>query len=374
MGKISERRGFVKALGGLAGLAGAERGLAGQSGARPGTGAMLPDYARAQNHRALKQSSYDRSGGNNDFWPMRAGQTIPVFESEGPGIITHIWFTIAAESRRHLKELLLRMYWEGNAKPSVETPMGDFFGLNMGEYALYQSAFLNCSNVKALNCYFAMPFRRSARITVTNESAKPVGAFYSNIDYQLVPALPDDALYFHAQYRQASPAQAVRFAEGEKELNVDGRNNYVFLETRGKGHLMGVTLGVEQIADGWFGEGDEMIFIDGDTKPTINGTGTEDYFCGAWDFGGPNGGPFANLYNGAPFMGLPERAGGRYCLYRWHADNPITFEQSIRYTIEHGHADDRSDYFCSVAYWYQSEPNTEFPPLPPANERLPQAK
>ena len=374
MDKARERRGFVKALGGAAALLGGQGAVAQQSAAPGASGTTLPAYARAQNHRALKQSSYDRSGGNEDFWPIAPGQTIQVFESPGPGVITHIWFTIAAEGRRHLKELVLRIYWEGNTKPSVETPIGDFFGLNMGEYALYQSAFLNCPNIKALNCYFAMPFRRSARITITNEGEKRVGAFYSNIDYQLMPTVPEDAVYFHAQYRQAAPTQAIRFAEGRPEINLDGRNNYVFLETRGRGHLMGVTMGVVQISDGWFGEGDEMIFIDGDPKPTINGTGTEDYFCGAWDFGGPGGTTFANLYNGAPFMGLAERAGGRYCLYRWHADNPITFERSIRYTIEHGHADDRSDNFCSVAYWYQSEPYTEFPALPPLADRIPLPK
>src|ERR1700761_3011112 len=199
----AERRGFVKALGGVAALAGA-RGISAQESEPALAGAsILPAYARAQHHRALKQSSYDRTGGNRDFWPIAPGQTIKVFESAGPGVITHIWFTIAAESRRHLKELVLRIFWEGASKPSVETPIGDFFGLNMGEYTLYQSAFLNCSNVKALNCYFAMPFRHSARMTVTNESEKPVGAFYSNIDYQLVAAVAEDALYFHAQYRQA---------------------------------------------------------------------------------------------------------------------------------------------------------------------------
>jgi hypothetical protein len=366
------RRGFVKSLGGLAALfPGPGTGHAQSPAAASSAPVTLPNYARAQNYKTLKQSSYDRTGGNRDFFPMAPGQTIDVFQSPGPGIITHIWFTIAAQSPQHLKELVLRMYWEGDAKPSVETPIGDFFGLNMGEYFLYQSAFLNCSNVKALNCYFAMPFRRSARISVANEGTKPVDALYSNIDYKLVPALPEDGLYFHAQYRQATPTPAVHFAAGEPEINLDGRHNYVFLETQGKGQVMGVTLGVLQLKDAWFGEGDEMIFIDGDSKPTINGTGTEDYFCGAWDFGGPSGTTFANLYNGAPFLGLAERAGGRYCLYRWHADNPIAFEKSIKYTIEHGHANDRSDNFYSVAYWYQTEPFTAHPALPGLVERLP---
>ena len=134
---------------------------------------------------------------------------------------------------------------------------------------------------------------------------------------------------------------------------------------------MGVTLGVLQNSDGWFGEGDEMVFIDNEEKPVINGTGTEDYFCGAWDFGGV---PFSNLYNGAPYIALPELTDGRYCLYRWHADNPIAFERSIKYTIEHGHADDRADCFYSVAYWYQTEPHTDFPALPSVGDRIPALK
>lgn len=336
---------------------------------------LLPGYACAQNYRSFKQSSYDRTGGNADAWPIAAGGTKEVFSSDGPGVITHIWFTIAADSRFHLKEIVLRMYWDGEAKPSVEVPVGDFFGLNTGEYNLYQSAFLNCSSVKALNCYFAMPFRKSARVTVTNEGKEEVGSFYSNIDYQLVPSLPERSLYFHAQYRQATPNVATSYPAGDKELNPDGKNNYVFAETSGRGHLMGVTLGVLQNHDRWMGEGDEMIFIDDDKKPTINGTGTEDYFCGAWDFGGHSAAvPFANLYNGAHLISAAEEAGGRYCLYRWHADNPVTFRKYLKYTIEHGHANNRADCFYSVAYWYQTEPFTDFPPLPPAADRNPVPK
>src|SRR5258708_5640119 len=179
----------------------------------------LPEYACAQDYRSLKQSSYDRTGGNSDAWPIAPGATKEVFNSDGPGVITHIWFTIAARSRFHLKEIVLRMYWDGASKPSVEVPVGDFFGLNLGEYNLYQSAFLNCSSVKALNCYFAMPFRKSARITITNEGAQNVSSFYSTIDYQLVPCLPERSLYFPSKYRQATPNRAVKFARGEKRLN-----------------------------------------------------------------------------------------------------------------------------------------------------------
>ncbi len=139
-----------------------------------------------------------------------------------------------------------------------------------------------------------------------------------------MPSLPDDALYFHAQYRQAAPCIPVTSA-GPK-LNLDGRQNYVFMETRGRGHLMGVTLGVLQNAEHWWGEGDEMIFVDDETKPLINGTGSEDYFLGSWDFGGRDGAtPFAHSMYGAPLIVNAERTGGRYCCYRWHGDNPVTF-------------------------------------------------
>ena len=333
-----------------------------------GSPMALPEYALAQTYRSLKQSSFDRTGGNADRWVIGPGETHEVFAANGPGVITHIWFTISAQSPQHLKELALRIYWDGAPKPSVETPIGDFFGLNLGEYFVYQSAFLNCSSIKALNCYFAMPFRKSARITVTNEGAGRIGAFYSNIDYQLVPALPERALYFHAQYRQRTPNPAAQFAGGAPKVNLDGRNNYVFAETRGAGHLMGVTLGVLQNHDGWMGEGDDMVFLDDDSMPAITGTGSEDYFNGAWDFGAV---PFAHLYNGAPYIAAAELAGGRYCLYRWHADNPITFTKSLKHTIEHGHANDRADCFYSVAYWYQTQPFTDFPALPPASERWP---
>jgi hypothetical protein len=368
------RRSFLWRLAGFAGLSAAAAAPShAQNQTREGASGptFLSRYARAQNYKSLKQSSFDRSGGNADSWPVAPGATQELFNSAGPGVITHIWFTIAAESSNHLKEIVFRAYWDGNPKPSIEVPVGDFFGLNLGQYFVYQSAFLNCSSIKALNSYFAMPFRKSARLTATNEGAQKIGAFYSNVDYQLVPSLPDDTLYFHAQYRQATP----NTAHTESDKNPDGRHNYVYAETRGRGHLMGVTLGVLQNTEHWMGEGDDMIFVDDETKPVIVGTGSEDYFNGAWDFGGRDGAiPFAHLYNGAPLMIAAERTGGRYCLYRWHADNPVTFTRYLKHTMEHGHANDRADNFFSVAYWYQSEPYTDFPRLPPTDARIPNMK
>jgi hypothetical protein len=334
---------------------------------------FLPRYARAQNYKSLKQSSFDRTGGNRDSWNIAAGGVQEVFNAQGPGIISHIWFTIAARGGDHLKEIVLRGYWDGNTKPSVEAPIGDFFGLNLNTYFNYQSEYLMCSPGRSLNCYFAMPYRRSARFTVTNEGKQEIPSFYSNIDYMTVPALPDDSLYFHAQYRQAQPCVPVTY-QGQK-LNPEGLQNYVYMESRGRGHLMGVTLGVLQNANGWWGEGDEMIFIDNDSKPAIIGTGSEDYFLGSWDFGGRDGAiPFAHSMYGAPLIVNAERTGGRYCCYRWHGDNPVTFERSVKYTMEHGHANDRGDNFFSVAYWYQETPFTDFPAMSPVESRIPVVK
>jgi hypothetical protein len=368
--RTAGRRGFLQGALGVAGLsAGAAQAQTSSGGTASGH-VDLPGYARAMNHKSLKQSSYDRTGGNADRWPIPAGGVQQVFESEGPGAISHIWFTIAAPSVYHLKEIVLRAYWDGNSKPSVEVPVGDFFGLNLGQYVHYESAYLACSPGRSLNSYFAMPFRKSARMTVTNEGSQTINAFYSNIDYMRLQEFPQDALYFHAQYRQATPNAA---STGEaRKLNPSGKDNYVYGETRGRGHLMGVTLGVQLNADGWMGEGDEMIFVDDEAQPAIIGTGMEDYFLGSWNFGGRDGAtPFAHHYYGAPLILMPERTGGKYCCYRWHGDNPVTFSKYMKHTNEHGHANDRADDYYSACYWYQSEPYTNFPALPPVDARIP---
>ena len=371
----NDRRSFLNRMAAGAGLAAASPAAAQTENRNEGRPdfPFLPQYARAQNHKSLKRSSFDRTGGNRDAWAIPAGGVQEVFRAGGSGVITHIWFTIAARSADHLKEIVLRGYWDGNAKPSVEAPIGDFFGLNLGVYQVYESAYLACSPGKSLNCYFAMPYRQSARFAVANEGSQDIGSFYSNIDYMTVPRLPDDAMYFHAQYRQSAPCVPV--TGDAARLNLDGRLNYVYVETRGRGHLMGVTLGVLENANGWWGEGDDMIFIDDESKPAINGTGSEDYFLGSWDFGGRDGAqPFAHSMYGAPLIVNAERTGGRYCCYRWHGDNPVAFERYLKHTMEHGHANNRGDNFFSTAYWYQSAPYTDFPALPPAAARIPQVK
>lgn len=337
---------------------------------QPSGGAdFLPAYARAQRYRSRKQSSHDTTGGNQDYWNIKGGESKEIFNATGAGCITHIWFTIAASSPLHLKELVLRAWWDGQAQPSIEVPVGDFFALNLGDYVLFESAYLACSPGQSLNCYFAMPYRRGARLTITNEGTRDVGAFYSNIDYIETDALPADAMYFHAQYRQATPNAAQQLAASK---NPDGATNYVYCDTKGRGHLMGCSLGVIQRAEGWMGEGDDMIFIDDPATPTIIGTGSEDYFLGSWNFGGRmNAKAFSHHQYGAHLIQSPERVGGRYCMYRFHGDNPVTFTRSLKYTMEHGHANDRGDHFYSCAYWYQEQPATGFPALPPVASRLP---
>jgi hypothetical protein len=322
------------------------------------------EMARLRNYRSRRSSSWDRSGGNNDSVPVEAGQAATLLDVTGAGVITHLWFTINSPDPMHLKNLVLRAWWDSESTPSVEVPIGDFFGLGLGEYFLYQSALTAVAPMKALNAYFQMPFATAARLTLTNEGKQKTDNLYFAVDYVALSELPHEVGRFHAQYRQAAPCQPMP----REVKNLDGKDNYVFMEATGKGHFIGVTQAVEQNKDGWFGEGDDMFFIDGDALPTINGTGTEDYYNGAWDFWGK---PFANLHHGAPFIENPEKTGGRYCLYRWHTESPIAFEKSIRVTIEHGDGNDRGDDFYSTAYWYQEEPHAPFPALPAAEARIP---
>ena len=267
------------------------------------------------------------------------------------------------------------MYWDGEQTPSVETPIGDFFGLGLGEYYMWQSEMLSVGGERALNCFFPMPFAHHARITLTNEGKRPISALYYNIDYRTYPhTLPAGTLYFHAQYRQAQPNHGWTSdwrSNGQASVNdrpnLDGKENYVWMEASGHGQYIGVTMSILQNQDDWWGEGDDMFFIDGAKQPSIAGTGSEDYFLGAWGFGST---PFSYPLYGAPVIG-DGHAGSRTSVFRFHLDSPIPFSTSMRATIEHGNANHRSDNFYSVAYWYQAEPHAAFPPLPPVDSRIP---
>jgi len=335
----------------------------------------MPDLVEPHDYVLKRVSSYDRSGGNADYRKLPAGETLTLLEEPGPGVVTHIWITIASPENYHLKKLVLRMYWDNEPTPSVETTIGDFFGLGLGDYFTYQSLPLAVGSANALNSFFPMPFRKNAKITVSNEGKLPVDNFYFNIDFRAYQKpLPDDILYFHAQYRQATPNHGWTNQwnsngdpQVDKRPNLTGEDNYVWMEATGRGHYVGVTMSVLQNQDEWWGEGDDMFFIDGEKLPSINGTGSEDYFLGAWDFGTQ---PFSYALFGAPVKG-DERAGSRSSVYRFHLDSPITFTKSLRATIEHGHANHRSDNYFSVAYWYQTEPHGTFPTLPPVDQRIP---
>jgi hypothetical protein len=350
-------------------------------------GENLSDIPLLKTYTQERISSYDRSGANDDGnWknPIKPGETRVIGDVQGPGIVTHIWITIATPEPYHLKKIVLRMYWDGEALPAVESPVGDFFGLGLGEYFLYESGPLSIGSQKALNSYFPMPFRKAAKITVTNEGQEPVSAFYYNIDWQKHASIPEEAAYFHAEYRQAVPAPGWTSdwkLNGDENVNnrpnLDGAGNYVIVETEGRGHFVGVTHSILQNQGDWWGEGDEMMFIDDRTKPTITGTGSEDYYLGAWCYGGCGISPFgtsqptfAHLRSGNPINGSDHR-GSKWMVYRFHTDSPVPFRKYFKMTIEHGHANHRSDNFYTVAYWYQQGPHRLRKPLPPVAERIP---
>ncbi len=338
----------------------------------PGYGqTTLEDLSRLKDYSALRIGSYDRTGGNADRLQIQPGETVTLADVPGPGAVTHMWFTIASNEVFHLKKLVFRIYWDGESSPSVEAPIGDFFGLGLGEYVDWNSLPMNVAPLRSLNSYWYMPFARSAKITITHEGTQPVGAFYYNFDLRRLRTLAPNTAYFHAQYRQASPNRGatgawVSNSDANALKNLNGENNYVMLEATGRGHFVGVTHSVLQNQDFWWGEGDEMIFIDGSATPQIIGTGSEDYYTGSWDFQKP----FSFPYAGAPLVGA-ERAGSRSMAYRFHIEDPIPFEKSIKVTMEHGHANHRSDNWFTVAYWYQTEPHGRFPALPVVAERLP---
>jgi len=327
----------------------------------------LSSLAKLRDVTTKRISSWDRTGGNSDRIPVNPGQTVTLAEIQGAGCIKHIWVTIASESPFHLRELVLRMYWDGEAGPSVESPIGDFFGTGFGMYKSWWSLPLTVQG-RAMNSYFPMPFGAGARITLTNDGEKPVRSFYYHVDYEQYPSATQvaDEGRFHVQWRRVNPTRALTPAE-TKGVNLTGKDNYEFMEAAGKGQYVGTVLHINGHSTGWWGEGDDMFFIDGEGfPPSIHGTGLEDYFNNAWGF--------QEEFN-YPFIGYSlkgDRNGtGMHSMYRFHIADPIYFRKSLRAGIEHGHANQRSDDYSSTAYWYQTEPHKPLEPLPPVNRRLP---
>jgi hypothetical protein len=313
---------------------------------------LLNGLGRHQEFKSKRISSYDRTGGNNDRLSIAPSETLLLADIGGPAAIHHIWITISAEPF-YGRKIILRMYWDGEQTPSVEAPIGDFFAVGHGlNRNLSSLPIANSSSGRARNCYWIMPFLKSARITATNEGQQPVGAFYYYIDFRELENLPSDTPTFHAQYRQEMPTSPEK--------------NYPILDASGRGHYVGCNLSILQRAMGWWGEGDDMIFIDGEQNPSLHGTGSEDYFSDAWGMREDE-----NLFYGCSLQESDFKAGAKATVYRFHIPDPIPFQKTIQVSIEHGHANDRADFFSSVAYWYQSEPHRPFPTLPPVSKRLP---
>ncbi len=313
-------------------------------------------------------SSYDRTGGNGDNVSNIAdGATVTIFDVPGAGIITRIWITIAPPPEELSRnDVLLRMYWDGHAEPSVASPIGPFFGQGWNESYPFISAPLAAAprDGRAMVCYFAMPFTNGARIEIENQSGKTISAFYYNIDYTEMNELPADTGRFHASFRrEITPAPP----EGENEWGVlgaqgknpDGAKNYVVADLQGRGQFVGVNYYVQSPNPMWYGEGDEMVFIDGETKPSIVGTGTEDYFNMSWS---PKE-VYMHPYFGAARVNDGTGWLGRTHCYRFHIADPIHFEKSLKFTIEHGHNNCLTLDLATVAYWYQSEAHA-VPPIP----------
>ncbi|HVO97901.1 MAG TPA: DUF2961 domain-containing protein [Bryobacteraceae bacterium] len=339
--------------------------LAGRAAPQMTDGSGLPDLTHLKNYSAHRVSSQNRYvGSNDDSKRIMPGETLVMADLTGPGVVNHIWLTVADNEFAWPRLVRLRVYYDGKKTPSVDVPLGDFFGVGHGYERNVESIPVRDSSFgRARNSYWSMPFRKSCRITVTDEGRRPVTMFYYHVDWQKHPSMPEDIAYFHGYYRQERPA-------------VSGKN-YEFLDVKGTGHYVGTVLNVIQAGVGWFGEGDDLFFVDGAAKPQIGGTGTEDYLSDAWGLRVSTG----------PWSGTPvaegELVGARLSGYRWHVPDPIPFTKSLWAGIEHAgwtYNDDgklrssfeqRPDYFSSTAFWYQKGVNEELAEPPYGEERLP---
>jgi len=325
--------------------------------------------------RAVTSADPDPASNADRIKYIAPGETKVLADIKGPAVITHIWLTFSEARPNWLEaggsarpdEIVLRMFWDGATEPAVEAPLGDFFAAGFGERREIDSLPMMVESGDGYNVYFPMPFYRRGLITVTNESAKNVRSFYYHIDYIEQPVPPRTG-YFCAQYRQEFPEQTGR--------------DYLILDARGEGHYVGTVLSARSRSPFWFGEGDAKFYVDGDTKPTIQGTGTEDYFLMAWGLNEARYPYFGCTHMSSDFEDL----GATYTMYRWHVPDPVRFTKSLRFEIEHtgwisadetesgnveGHVE-REDDIASVAFWYQIGQPRRFTTLPPlAQRRLP---
>jgi len=323
-------------------------------------------------------SSYDQSGRNMDNIRIKGSEKYQICDLNGPGAIKHIWMTLASRDPHYLRKMIIRMWWDNEKNPSVDVPIGDFFGIGHGKTANFWSLpFSNGPNDgKGFNCFFPMPFSDRATIEVKNESENIIILYYY-IDYEEYPNLDEDYGRFHATWHRSNPCEGKEYRPGKKvehfiRSNKTHENDYLVLDAEGEGHYVGMHLNIHNLFEtekhNWPGEGDDYIEID-DGEIILYGTGTEDYFCTAW---------CPKQYYCSPYFGVSLPGGknwsGKISYYRYHIEDPIYFHKNIKVKIEHGHANQRSDDWSSTAYWYQKEPHKKFTPLLPVEERLPREK
>ncbi|WP_343307077.1 glycoside hydrolase family 172 protein [Chitinophaga niabensis] len=295
----------------------------------------------------------------NPYIHIEPGKTVTLAEINGSGAIQHIWMTPTGNWRYSI----LRFYWDDETTPSVEVPVGDFFGMGWGEYAQMNSLAVTVNPGSAFNCYWSMPFRKKCKITMENINTERMTLYYQ-VDYTLTP-VPEDAAYFHAQFRRNNPVKGAEFTM------IDG--------IKGKGHYVGTYMAWGVNNNGWWGEGEIKFFMDGDNKfPTICGTGTEDYFCGSYNF--DNKGKYQEF--STPYAGLHQvirpdglyKSQQRFGLYRWHIMDPVRFDKELKITIQDlgwrsgGRYLPQQSDISSVVFWYQREPHAPFPKLQAKDE------
>ncbi len=336
---------------------------------------MLNQLTRITKAKTGRFSSWDTDGRNNDAWRIGPGESRVLADIKGPGVITHIWLT----QRNHYRECLLKITWDNASQPSVLVPLGDFFCLGHGLVNSFQSYLFSASARHnhvfnqgcALNAYAPMPFRERAVVELINESDEEHRQYFY-VDYETVDELPEDQGYFQAEFRRTNPfggwGHEIRVNTPEANIvNTERQaweNNYVILETQGQGHYLGCNLSVTNFQGTWWGEGDDMIWVDGyKWPPDLHGTGSEDYLNQAW-------GMQANAFlrNGSSLY--EEHTHGYQTSYVFHLENPVRFQQEIKVTIEHGHGNHLANEMSSVAYWYAAQPTPVVEP-PPVAQRMP---
>jgi hypothetical protein len=339
---------------------------------------MFTNLADIKKAKTKRESSYDKAGRNHDFWLVAPGETRVLADIKGTGKITHIWMT----QPRNYREVLLKITWDNADHPSVLCPLGDFFCLGHGIVNSFQSFLFSASTNKnnefnmgcALNCYAPMPFRERARIELMNESSDTGHIQYFYVDYETYDS--EEELegqgYFHAEFRRENPfgGWGHEVKVNTPEANIVNKektaweNNYTILETNGRGHYVGCNLSITNFQGTWWGEGDDMIWVDGyKWPPDLHGTGSEDYLNQAWGMQ-----KNAFLHNGSSIYEAD--TGGYQTSYVFHLENPVRFEREIKVTIEHGHGNHLCNEVSSVAYWYAEKPTRVRPP-PSLEKRLP---